>query len=221
MTQAFLRNQPSTPWARAVTWMMPWDWAAKSPNRRKPAVGAHPWLGMGESSCLRDLPDVPVTRQLCQLQSRNPGTTRLPPADACGAPPPHTAAGHCCRNTTGYSHLWSPYQSSQDGKEHQTTRLGSRRLHLLLLLSTGVLGNEAASSPDTPFYQTPAELPDPPYHIQVSQALSALMKVNMELVGSLNFPRILCFYFASESIFAVFVQVKHAKKLLLYLQTNP
>lgn len=85
----------------------------------------------------------------------------------------------------------------------------------------GVLGNEAASSPDTPFYQTPAELPDPPYHIQVSQALSALMKVNMELVGSLNFSRILSFYFASESIFAVFVQVRHAKKLLLYLQTNP
>lgn len=68
------------------------------------------------------------------------------------------------------------------------TRLGRRRLHLLLVLSMGALGNETASSPDTPFYHTSAELPDPPHHIQMSQALYALIKV--ELVGSLNFSRI-------------------------------
>lgn len=73
--------------------------------------------------------------------------------------------------------------------------------------------------PQTPFYHTPAELLDPPYPIQISQGLSALIKVNMELVGSLNFSRILSFYSASESTFAVLMQVKHAKKLL-FLFTN-
>lgn len=98
--------------------------------------------------------------------------------------------------------------------------LGRRRLHLLLVLSMGALGNQAASSPDTPFYHTSAELPDPPYPSQISEGLSALIKVNTELVGSLNFSRILSFYSASESIFVVLMQVKHAKKLLFYLQTN-
>lgn len=39
----------------------------------------------------------------------------------------------------------------------------------------------------------------------------------MELVGGLNFSRILSFYFASESIFAVFMQ---AHKEITFLFTN-
>lgn len=58
---------------------------AKHPNRGKPAVGAHPWPGMGEPRCLGDFIGVLVTRQLCQLHGRNPEETRLPTANARGA----------------------------------------------------------------------------------------------------------------------------------------
>lgn len=137
---------------------------------------------------------------------------------------PCTAAGQSAAGTSLTKATCEvAHRDRQDGEGTQTPRLGRRGLLLPPVLSVGVVGDEAASSPATLFsFQICAEQPPhTPYHIQISQALSALIKVNTELVESLNFARILCFYFASKSIFAVFIQVKWyaqaLKKKLLFI----
>lgn len=169
-----------------------------------------------------------------QLPERLPRCPRDQTAlSAAGRKSRHNQAssGRCLRSSSALHSCWTLLQEHHElqppvrqpvkaARVGRKTRLGRRRLRLLLVLSMGALGNKAASSPDIPFYHTSAELPDPPYHIQISQALYALINVNVELVGSLNFSRIFSFSFPSECIFAVFMQVRHAKKLLFYLQTN-